>query len=42
MTVDAGDTTEAGLRGHGGRDRAWGQVDDPLAVGPGAGDALRR
>lgn len=42
MTVDAGDTTQAGLRGHGRCDRARGQVDDPLAVGPRAGDALRR
>lgn len=42
MTVDAGDTTEAGLRGHRGCDGTRGQVDDTLAVGPGASDALRR
>lgn len=40
MAVAASDSTHARHRGHGWGDRARRQVDDPLAVGPGAGNSL--
>lgn len=38
----AGDAAHARHGGHGRGDGTRGQVDNPLAIGPGASDALRR
>lgn len=41
VAVSAGDAAHPGDIGHGGRERAGGEIDDSLAVGTRAGDALR-